>query len=86
MHRKVRDKIRASRQDSIWLNCEDVAEGFKPLKMGIRTVNLLEPWDEFIDTYDRVLKTSDTIFNVEVSKEERETDLENFRSLRDSLI
>lgn len=86
MHRKIRDKIRASRKDSVWLSCEDVSQGFKPLKMGLRTALLMEPWNEFVETYDRVLRTSDSIFNVEVSKEEREADLDNFRQLRDIII
>ena len=86
MHRKIRDKIRASRKDSVWLSCEDVSQGFKPLKMGLRTALLMEPWNEFVETYDRVLRTSDSIFNVEVSKEEREADLDNFRQLREVII
>lgn len=54
--------------------------------MGLRTALLLEPWEEFVQTYDRVMRTSDTIFNVDVSKEEREADLDNFRQLRDLII
>ncbi len=54
--------------------------------MGLRTAILMEPWYEFVETYDRVLRTSGSIFNVEVSKEEREAELDSFRQLRDIII
>jgi len=54
--------------------------------MGLRTAILMEPWNEFVETYDRVLRTSGSIFNVEVSKEEREAELDSFRQLRDIII
>ena len=82
LHRKIRDKVRAARNDSIWLSGEDVCQAFKPLKMGLRTAILFdEPWLEFVDTYDRILKTGETLFNVKVEPEEREKDLDYFGRL-----
>ena len=40
MHRKIRDKIRQTRADKIWLSCEDMTQAFKPMKMGLRLANL----------------------------------------------
>ena len=54
--------------------------------MGLRTAILMEPWNEFVETYDRVLRTAGSIFNVEVSQKEREEELETYRQLRDIII
>lgn len=50
--------------------------------MGIRVSNLQEPWNEFVETYDRVNATCAQLLRVELSKEERETDLEAFKQAR----
>jgi hypothetical protein len=62
MHRNVRDRIRDLRKDKIWLSCEDVAQAWKPLKMGLRLVQLRDDWKLFVESYDRVMKTSDALF------------------------
>jgi hypothetical protein len=40
MHRKIRDRVRQTRQDKIWLSCEDISQAFKPMKMGLRMAKL----------------------------------------------
>ncbi len=47
--------------------------------MGLRVALLNDDWQSFVESYDRVLNTSDTVFNVSVTKEERERDLDNMQ-------
>jgi hypothetical protein len=47
MHKKLNERIRELRQDRIWLDSDDVALAFKPLKMGLRTALLKESWTDF---------------------------------------
>ena len=54
MHKKVARRLREIRNDTIWINGEDVAMAFKPMKMGLRVAHLSEPWDTFEEKYKRV--------------------------------
>lgn len=54
--------------------------------MGLRVAVLNDNWQSFVESYDRVLNTSDTVFNVTVTKEERERDLDNMHQLREILL
>lgn len=46
------------------------------MKMGLRLALLSGNWSNFKESYDRVLKTSNSVFSVNVTKEEREKDLD----------
>ncbi len=60
LHKEIKWSLRAARKDRIWLSNEDVCTAFKPLKMGLRTAILNnESWQDFVDTYDRILKTGE---------------------------
>jgi adenylosuccinate synthase len=54
LHKKVARRLREIRNDTIWINGEDVAAAFKPMKMGLRIAHLTEPWDIFVEKYQRV--------------------------------
>jgi len=56
------------------------------MKMGLRLALLKDDWNTFVDSYDRVLRTSDTVFNVEVTKAEREKDLDYMNQLREIIL
>lgn len=43
-HKKIAKRLREIRNDTIWVNGEDVSMAFKPMKMGLRVANLVEPW------------------------------------------
>ena len=73
------------KESGIWLSPTDIAYAYKPLKMGLRIANLHEPWDDFVVSYDRVVNTCSQIFQVELSREEREADLDAFRRMRDTM-
>ena len=64
MHRKIKDSIRGARNDKIWLSAEDITQAFKPMKMGLRLALLHDDWDSFVESYNKVLKTSDILFIV----------------------
>ena len=88
-HSKICKRLReirgASEAAGIWLSPADVTYAYKPLKMGLRVANLHDPWESFVDTYDRINKTCAQLFRIEVSDAEREADLETFKELRDIL-
>ena len=67
----------------MWLSQTDIANAYKPLKMGIRVSNLNDSWNEFVHTYDRVQKTSELLLRISLSEEEREADLDTLKRLRD---
>jgi len=49
VHRKVSKKIRNLRNDHIWLSSEDLANAYKPLKMGLRMSSLCDhEWHKFV--------------------------------------
>lgn len=50
-HKKVARRLRELRNDTIWINGEDVSMAFKPMKMGLRIANLVEPWQLFEQKY-----------------------------------
>ena len=54
LHKKVARRLREIRNDKIWINGEDVAAAFKPMKMGLRIAHLTEPWEVFVEKYQRV--------------------------------
>ena len=86
-HHKVTQRLKEIRSDQTgtWLSPNDVAYAYRPLKMGLRISNLHEPWREFEETYDRVNHTCSQLFNLELTKEERDGDLEAFKQARDIL-
>jgi hypothetical protein len=53
-HKKVARRLRDIRNDTIWIDGEDVAMAFKPMKMGLRIATLVEPWPVFKEKYLRV--------------------------------
>lgn len=57
LHKKVARRLREIRNDSIWINGEDAAMAFKPLKMGLRVAHLADSWDSFEQRYQRVRAT-----------------------------
>lgn len=67
MHRKIELRIKEARADKIWLNSDDVALAFKPLKMGLRLALLRDDWNGFEGAYGRILNTCDKIFKIEVT-------------------
>jgi hypothetical protein len=54
LHKKVARRLREIRNDTIWINGEDVAAAFKPMKMGLRVAHLSDSWDTFVEKYQRV--------------------------------
>jgi hypothetical protein len=51
LHKKVAHRLREIRNDTIWINGEDIATAFKPMKMGLRMAHLAEPWETFVEKY-----------------------------------
>ena len=49
------------------------------MKMGLRFAKLRDDWASFTDSYDRILNTYNTVFKEEVTREEREIDLDQMR-------
>jgi hypothetical protein len=43
-HKKVAMRLRELRNDTIWVNGEDVSMAFKPMKMGLRMAHLTDSW------------------------------------------
>ena len=83
-HTKITERLKSIREeDGVWLSPTDIAYAYKPLKMGLRMSSLHHPWPLFKETYDRINNTAEKLFRVELSKEEREADLEAFQKLRD---
>ena len=58
----------------------------KPLKMGIRVCNLIQSWDTFVEKYDQLTKAQQLLYRLELTPEERQKDLDDFKMLRDLLI
>ena len=58
-------KLRELRNDTIWINGEDVAMAFKPMKMGLRMAHLVEEGrgaEDFLDKYMRIKNTYEDLF------------------------
>ena len=49
--------------------------------MGLRSCELTQDWRTFEEKYDRINNTCEKLFRVDLSKEEREADLDSFRRL-----
>ena len=47
LHKRLARRLREIRNDTIWINGEDVAMAFKPLKMGLRVAHLADSWEVF---------------------------------------
>lgn len=69
-HKKIAKRLRELRNDTIWVNGEDVSMAFKPMKMGLRVANLIEPWSLFEQKYQRVQSTFKELYRVEFTDEE----------------
>ncbi len=52
---------------------------FKPMKMGLRVANLVEPWLLFKEKYMRVRSTFQELYKIEISDEDIKEDLENLK-------
>ena len=85
-HYKIHDILKEIRSRGLWLAPEDVTYSMKPIKMSLRMCNLVEPWNEFVEHYDRIIKTCEKLYRLELTDEEREKDLDNFMKLRDILV
>ena len=67
------------------MSAQDVCYSMKPLKMGLRVCSLMESWDVFTAHYDRVTRTCELLYQLKLTDEEREKDLEDFKKLREIL-
>lgn len=67
LHKKVARRLREIRNDTIWINGEDVAMAFKPMKMGLRIAHLSEPWNVFVDKYKRVKTTFEELYRIQLT-------------------
>jgi hypothetical protein len=76
LHKKVARRLREIRNDTIWINGEDVAMAFKPMKMGLRIAHLSEPWDVFADKYKRVKNTFEELYRIQLTEQEVNEDLD----------
>jgi hypothetical protein len=69
-------RLREIRNDTIWVNGEDIAMSFKPMKMGLRMAHLDEPWEEFAEKYMRVRSTFEELYSIKMKDEEIKADLD----------
>lgn len=82
LHKRIAKRLREIRNDTIWINGEDVSMAFKPMKMGLRMANLMEEdasWDGFQEKYMRIKSTFEELYNMpkmEMSDELIQTDLD----------
>lgn len=67
LHKKVARRLREIRNDTIWINGEDVSMAFKPMKMGLRIAHLADNWQTFEDKYKRVRSTYEELFKINVT-------------------
>lgn len=78
-------RLREIRNDTIWINGEDVSMAFKPMKMGLRMAHLVEEgrtWDDFLEKYVRIKNTYEQLFNIpgmDMSSEEIKSDVDNLK-------
>lgn len=85
-HKKIARRLRELRNDTIWINGEDVSMAFKPMKMGLRIANLVEPWQLFESKYLRVKSTFSELYRVEFTDEEMKEDLDMLKNLHSKLL
>ena len=76
LHKKVARRLREIRNDTIWINGEDVAMAFKPMKMGLRIAHLSGSWETFVEKYQRVRSTYEELYRIELSEQEISDDLD----------
>ena len=79
-------RLREIRNDTIWINGEDVAMAFKPMKMGLRVANLVEPWDLFVQKYQRVRSTFAELYRVEFTDHEVTEDMDQLKQLHSRFL
>jgi hypothetical protein len=82
LHKKVAHRLREIRNDTIWINGEDIATAFKPMKMGLRVAHLAEPWETFLEKYQRVRSTYEELYRINLTEQEVADDLEQLRLLQ----
>ena len=75
-------RLRDIRNDTIWIDGEDVAAAFKPMKMGLRIATLVEPWTMFTEKYMRVSQTFHELYKIEIPESDIKEDLESLKQLR----
>jgi len=63
--------LKEVRNDSIWINGEDITQAFRPLKMGLPISRLADSWERFEETYNRVENSGKQLFNIEIDKDKR---------------
>lgn len=68
LHKKVAHRLRELRNDTIWINGEDIATAFKPMKMGLRVAHLAEPWETFLEKYQRVRSTYEELYRINLTE------------------
>jgi hypothetical protein len=68
LHKKVAWRLRELRNDTIWINGEDVSMAFKPMKMGLRVAHLGDDWASFEEKYMRVRQTYLELFRIDISE------------------
>ena len=87
MHKRIARRLREIRNDTIWINGEDVSMAFKPMKMGLRMANLMEAdgsWADFQDKYMRIKATFEELYampKMDLNDELIKTDLDYLRQL-----
>ena len=84
-HKKLAKRLREIREDTIWIDGEDVCMAFKPQKMGLRMAHLHETWEQFVEKYMRILSTYRELYKIEVTEDEVKADLEFLRELHSEL-
>ncbi len=85
LHKKVAHRLREIRNDTIWINGEDIATAFKPMKMGLRVAHLAEPWETFVEKYQRVRSTYEELYRINLTEKEVADDLEQLHLLQSIL-
>jgi ppGpp synthetase/RelA/SpoT-type nucleotidyltranferase len=81
----VARRLREIRNDTIWINGEDVSMAFKPMKMGLRIAHLNENWETFVEKYMRVKHTYEELFKIQITEQETKEDLEHLHFLQSRL-
>lgn len=87
LHKRIAKRLREIRDDTIWINGEDVSMAFKPMKMGLRMANLMEAdgsWEGFLEKYMRIKHTFEELYalpKMDNNDELIRNDLEYLRQL-----
>jgi hypothetical protein len=85
IHKRIAMRLREIRNDTIWINGEDVAMAFKPMKMGLRLANLMEgTWEDFLEKYMRIKSTYEELYNLprsDMQDEDIKVDIEHLKML-----